>query len=85
MSILVNTHSEVEEQLLIAFLNSHKFEFKSETIGGGKDDIEAFLDAYNKELDEAENEIDSGNYMTHDEVEKLFSERRKSLNGNRVE
>ena len=85
MSILVNTHSEVEEQLLIEFLNSHKFEFKSETIGGGKGDIEAFLDAYNKELDEAENEIDSGNYMTHDEVEKLFSERRKSLNGNRVE
>jgi len=85
MSILVNTHSDVEEQLLIAFLNSHRYEYKSGVIENGESDIETFLDQYNKELDEADAEIDAGNYMSHEEVEKIFSDRRKNLNGNKME
>lgn len=76
MTILVNTHNDLEEKVLIAFLDSLKFDYKS-----GKDvEDEAFLDQYNKEIDEAEKEIDAGNYVDQDYVEKLFADRRKNLN-----
>jgi len=77
MSILVNPHSEQEEKALIAFLDSMKYDYKADI----DTDTEAFLDEYNKEIDEAEVEIEAGNYLTQDEVEKLFAERRKKLNG----
>lgn len=48
-------------------------------------DIKAFLDLYNKEIDEAEAEIDSGDYLEQNEVEKIFAERRIKLNGNQME
>jgi hypothetical protein len=41
---------------------------------------EVFLDQYNKEIDDAEAEIDLGNYIDHADVEKLFTDRRKNLN-----
>jgi hypothetical protein len=76
MSILVNTYNELEEKVLIAFLDSLRYDYKS----GIHKDTETFLDEYNKEIDEAE--IESGNYADHDFVEKLFADRRKSLNAN---
>lgn len=76
MSILVNPHSEQEEKTLIAFLDSMKYDYRSDIDA----DTEAFLDQYNKEIDEAEAEIESGNYLDQDEVEKLFADRRKKLN-----
>jgi hypothetical protein len=78
MSILVNPHSEQEEKALIAFLDSMKYDYKSDIDEGVP---ESFLDEYNKEIDEAEAEIESGNYLDQDEVEKLFAERRRKLNG----
>ena len=41
-----------------------------------------FLDRYNKEIDKAETEIDSGNYCSQIEVEKLLADRRKHLSDN---
>jgi hypothetical protein len=76
MSILVNTYNELEEKVVIAFLDSLQYDYKS----GIHKDTETFLDEYNKEIDEAE--IESGNYADHDFVEKLFADRRKSLNAN---
>ena len=76
MSILVNPHSEQEEKTLIAFLNSLKYDYQADIV-----DTEAFMDQYNKEIDGAEAEIEAGNYLTHDEVELMFIERRKKLNG----
>ena len=35
-----------------------------------------------KELDEAESQIDSGNYLTHDEVKKFFADKKKRTGGN---
>lgn len=40
-----------------------------------------FLDQYNHEIDKAETEIESGDYVDQDHVEKLFANRRKNLNG----
>jgi hypothetical protein len=81
MSILVNTHNELEEKVLIAFLDSLRYDYKS----GTHKQTEAFLDEYNKEIDEAEAEIESGDYADHDFVEKLFADRRKSLNEDKME
>ncbi len=81
MSILVNTHNEQEEKVLIAFLNSMKYDYKPD-IGSNEEDVmQAFLDQYNKEIDEAEAEIERGDYLTQDQVEQLFADRRKKLNG----
>jgi len=77
MTILVNPRSDKEEKALIAFLDSMKYDYKTDI----DVDTETFIDQYNKEIDEAEAEIESGNYLTHDEVEQLFAERRKKLNG----
>jgi len=81
MSILVNTHTEQEEKVLIAFLESLQYEYKSNIPGEDQN----FLDEYNKEIDEAEAQIESGDFMTHDYVEKLFADRRKNLNENKME
>lgn len=81
MTILVNTHNDLEEKVLIAFLESLKYEYKS----GNYAEDEVFLDQYNKEIDEAEAEIEAGNYADHDYVEKLFAGRRKNFNENKME
>ena len=81
MTILVNTHNELEEKVLLAFLDSLRYDYKSKTLN----EDQAFLDEYNREIDEAEAEIESGNYMDHADVEKLFAERRKNLNENQME
>ncbi len=82
MSILVNPHNEQEEKALLSFLNSKKYDYKP-GIGENDDEVmTAFLDRYNREIDEAEAEIDNGDYFTQDEVEKMLEERRKARNGN---
>jgi hypothetical protein len=80
MSILVNPHNEQEEKVLVAFLTSLHYDYKSGVAGANEEVLEAFLDQYNKEIDEAEAEIESGDFMEHSEVEKLFANRRKNLN-----
>jgi hypothetical protein len=84
MNILVNPHNEQEEKVLVAFLDSLHYDYKSD-IGEDFQVSEAFLDQYNKEIDEAEAEIESGNYVSHEEVEKLFASRRQNLNGDKME
>ncbi|MBV8389693.1 MAG: hypothetical protein JO080_07835 [Mucilaginibacter sp.] len=81
MSILVNTHNELEEKVLIAFLNSLKYDYKSDVKGKKEKTDKEFLDQYNQEIDKAETEIESGDYVDQDYVEKLFANRRKNLNG----
>ena len=78
MSILVNPHNEQEEKALLAFLNSMKYDYKP-GIGEGEDEVmAAFVDQYNKEIDEAEADIDAGNFYTQEQVEELLANRRKS-------
>jgi len=85
MSILVNPHNEQEEKLLIDFLKSMKYDYKP-GIGAGEDEVmKEFLDQYNKEIDEAEAEIEAGNYLEQEQVEKLFADRRKKINDSQME
>jgi hypothetical protein len=80
MSILVNTHNELEEKVLIAFLKSLKYDYKSDLKEKQEETDKDFLDKYNREIDDAEAEIESGDYVDQDYVEKLFANRRKNLN-----
>ncbi|HEY4324752.1 MAG TPA: hypothetical protein VGN20_12225 [Mucilaginibacter sp.] len=80
MTIRVYTYNEQEEKDLLDFLESRHYNYKSmdeeETV-----DAE-FLDKYNKELDAAEAQIDSGDYLTHDDVRKFFADKKKRISGN---
>lgn len=77
MSILVNTQNEQEEKVLIAFLESLKYDYRANV-----ENVEvntAFLHQYNNELMAADAEIENGNFIDHSEVEKLFEQRRKAI------
>jgi hypothetical protein len=79
MTIQVFTDNEQEEKALLDFLKSRHYHYKS-TEGTEITDA-AFLEQYNKELDEAESQIDSGDYLTHDEVKKFFADKKKRDSG----
>jgi len=80
MSILVNTHNELEEKVLIAFLDSLRYDYKSQTGNETTRVSDTFLAEYNKEIEDAEAEIEAGDYVGQDYVEKMFANRRKNFN-----
>ena len=79
MSILIDIQNEQEKKVLIAFLESLNFKFR--TLNEmDEDQIQSeFLKDYNDELDKAGKTIDSQDFVSQSEVENLLSERRKSL------
>jgi len=79
MSILVNIHSEQEEKVLLAFLNSLKFDYKAGVVADEEAMQEGIITQYNSEIDAAIADIDAGNFVLHEDVEKLFADRRKTL------
>ena len=78
MSILVNTQNEQEEKVLLAFLESLKYNYQA-NIENEEQINSAFLNQYNKEIDVADAEIEAGNFINHSDVEKLFEQRRKAI------
>ncbi|MFA7686326.1 MAG: hypothetical protein WCY25_00505 [Moheibacter sp.] len=79
MSILIDVQNEQEEKVLLAFLNSLNFKFKTITENDNNLILTEFLKNYNHELDDAEHDIESGEFLLHKDVEKLLENRRKSL------
>lgn len=79
MAVLVNTQSEQEEKVLLAFLDSLHYNYRSDVDDKIENLTEAFIDQYNKEIEEANAEIENGNYLSHKEVEQLFQRRRKAI------
>jgi len=79
MSILINTQNEQEEKVLLAFLESLNFKFQ--TIQEADENLiqSELLKNYNQDLDKADDEIDSGEFLVHTDVEKLLENRRKSV------
>ncbi len=79
MSILINTQNEQEEKVLLAFLKSLNFKFQ--TIQEADENLihSELLKNYNQDLDKADDEIDSGEFIDHRDVEKLLENRRKSV------
>ncbi len=79
MSILVNTQNEQEEKVLLAFLNSLRFNYKTGVVEDSDVMREEFIVEYNNELDKSVADIEAGDFVLHEDVEKLFSDRRKTL------
>jgi isopentenyldiphosphate isomerase len=82
MSILVYPYNKQEEQALLSFLKSRHYNFKATDDASDENVSEAFLDQYNKELEEADAEVEAGEYISHDDVKKFLAERRKRISGN---
>lgn len=79
MTIRVYPYDKTEEKALLDFLESRHYRYQS----SDENAIDAeFIAEYNKELAEAEAEIDAGEYLSHDEVKKSLAERRKRISGN---
>jgi hypothetical protein len=74
MSIQVYPYNDQQEKALLDFLKSRHYNYKSAD-ESEITDVE-FLSQYNRELDEAEAQIDAGDYLTHDEVKKFFADKR---------
>ncbi|MCE7041977.1 hypothetical protein [Dyadobacter sp. CY312] len=77
MSILVNTISEQEEKVLIAFLDSLAIQYKTDI-----DDsqlVKDFVTSYNEDLDKSNTEIEAGNFVNQEDVDLLFRNRRKAI------
>ena len=79
MSIQVYPYNDQEEKALLDFLKSRHYNYTA--VDENEMPDAEFLSQYNKELDEAEAEIDKGNYLTNDEVKKFFAEKRNRVSG----
>lgn len=78
MSILVQTRSEQEEKVILAFLDSLAIQYKTD-IEQQEEVFQSFLQEYNQSLDKADSEIEVGNFVNQKDVEALFEKRRKSI------
>lgn len=82
MTIQVYSYNEQEEKELLEFLKSKHYHYKEAVEDEAEQPDAEFLEQYNRELDEADAQIDAGEYYTHDEVKEYFAARRKRLSGN---
>jgi hypothetical protein len=70
MSILVTTHNEQEEKVLLAFLNSLQYDYTpfDLDIAAPTDEKRQTIDEYNNELAEAEAEYKKGESISTDDL-----------------
>jgi hypothetical protein len=73
MTIQVFPYNEQEEKALLDFLKSRHYHYRS--ADENEPVSQAFLDQYNKGIDEAESQIDAGDYLTHDQVKQYFADK----------
>jgi hypothetical protein len=78
MAIVVNPHNDQEEKVLLEILNNLNYDYSSSNINPEKD--EKFLAQYNQELEDAQKDVEAGNFLFQEEVEKFLTNRRKNLN-----
>ncbi|MEK7225582.1 MAG: hypothetical protein AAB221_07855 [Bacteroidota bacterium] len=72
MSILVTTHNEEQEKILLAFLNSLKYDYVPADIdiSSPPDEKRQTIEEYNNEIAEAEAEYKKGSSISTDELKK---------------
>ena len=79
MNVLINTNNEQEEKVLLAFLDSLQYNYQFDTDGNLDFLSKAFITQYNEELNQADKEIENGDFVDHEDVEELFRKRRKAI------
>lgn len=80
MAILVSPHNEQEEKVLRAFLDSMEYEYSEEEdldIPAPPGAKRQTIEEYNEELEKAVAEVESGNFITHEETIKQINSWRK--------
>ena len=73
MSILVDIQNKQQENLLMAFLDSNAISYKTAQDMKDLESHEQFVEHYNQELDKADLEIESGDFLSQVEVELLLN------------
>ena len=73
MSILIDIQNKQQEYLLMAFLDSNAISYKTAQDIKDLESHEQFLEHYNQELDKADLEIESGDFLSQVEVELLLT------------
>lgn len=63
----------------MAFLNSLHYNYQSDIEAEADQMNASFIDQYNNEIDQADLEIEGGDFVKHKDVELLFQQRRKAL------
>ena len=67
-----------EHMSILVNINSLKFDYKAGIVD--EDAMQGeFINQYNLEIDAATADIDAGNFVLHEDVEKLFADRRQAL------
>jgi hypothetical protein len=80
MSIIINTRNEAEEDIVAAFLNSLKINYRSTAEFESDETLHnEFLSLYNQEIDEPISDVDTDSFVSHEDVEELLAQRRKTL------
>ena len=72
MSILVTPQNEQEEKVLIAFLESLHYQYETAASN---------LKQYTLEVEKANLEVENGDFLLQEEVEKLILQRRNAISG----
>lgn len=71
------TKNEQEEKILLTFLETLGYNYQN----GVGEEVEkmnmVFLEKYNEDIEQADEEVGDGNYVKQADVEKLFRQRRK--------
>jgi hypothetical protein len=74
MRIVVETKTEQEEKVLLAFLDSLSYTY----LPNNSTDTD-FMAQYNHDLTLANAEIEAGNYLSQQQVEQLFERRKNAV------
>jgi hypothetical protein len=78
MSVLGNTKNEQEEKVLLAFLDSLRYNYQANVHKSADELNSEFIDQYNAEIEQADAAIEAGSFVSHDDVEQLFQIRHSS-------
>jgi hypothetical protein len=78
MSVLGNTKNEQEDKVLLAFLDSLRYNYQADVRKSADEFNSEFIDEYNNEIEQADAAIEAGSFVSHDDVEQLFQIRHSS-------
>ncbi len=65
MGVLVNTKNEPGEKVLLAFLDSLRYSYQTDIKVEAEQINASSIEQYNKEIDQADAEIEAGNFVRH--------------------
>lgn len=65
--------------MLLAFLDGLRYDYQADVEKNADELDSAFIDQYNAEIEQADAAIEAGSFVSHEDIEQLFKNRRKAL------